>query len=72
MEQSLPRPKQICKRFKQVRKDAGLTQPKYAKILGITRSAVNAIENERYLPSISMLQIIHKKLEIPYEWLIDG
>jgi DNA-binding XRE family transcriptional regulator len=64
--------KEICKRFRQVRKNAGLTQPQYAKILGITRSAVNAIENERYLPSIEMLRIIHKKFKLSYNWLIDG
>lgn len=63
---------EICKRFKKVRKDAGLTQPKYAKILGISRSAVNAIENQRYLPSIQMLQTIHKEFGISYDWLIDG
>jgi DNA-binding XRE family transcriptional regulator len=64
--------KEICKRFKQVRKNAGLTQPEYAKMLNITRSAVNAIENERYLPSIEMLQILHKKFKVSYNWLIDG
>lgn len=64
--------KEICKRFKQVRKNAGLTQPQYAKILDITRSAVNAIENERYLPSIQMLQTIHKEFKVSYNWLIDG
>ena len=64
--------KQICKRFKQVRLDAGLTQPEYAKKLRITRVSVNAIEHKRYAPTIETMRRMKKVFGKSYEWIIDG
>lgn len=64
--------KQICKRFKQVRIEAGLTQPEYAKKLKITRVSVNAIEHCRYLPTIENIKRMKKVFGISYEWILDG
>jgi DNA-binding XRE family transcriptional regulator len=64
--------KQICKRFKQVRLEAGLTQPEYAKKLKITRVSVNAIENFRYAPKIDTIRRMKKVFGKSYEWIIDG
>jgi DNA-binding XRE family transcriptional regulator len=64
--------KQICKRFKQVRLEAGLTQPEYAKKLKITRVSVNAIENFRYAPKIDTIRRMKKVFGKSYDWIIDG
>jgi DNA-binding XRE family transcriptional regulator len=64
--------KQICKRFKQVRIEAGLTQPEYAKKLKITRVSVNAIENFRYAPKIDTIRRMKKVFGKSYDWIIDG
>lgn len=63
---------QICKRFKQVRLEAGLTQPQYAKKLKITRVSVNAIENFRYAPTIDTIKRMKKVFGLTYDWIIDG
>jgi DNA-binding XRE family transcriptional regulator len=62
----------ICARFKQVRIDAGLTQPQYAKKLKITRVSVNAIENFRYQPSIDTIKRMKKVFGLTYDWIIEG
>jgi DNA-binding XRE family transcriptional regulator len=64
--------KQICKRFKQVRLEAGLTQPEYAKILKMTRESVNAIENFRYAPKLATIRLMKKHFGKSYDWIIDG
>lgn len=63
---------QICKRFKKVRLEAKLTQPQYAAKLGLTRSAVNAIENLRYCPSVETIRKIKKVFDKSYDWILDG
>lgn len=63
---------QICKRFKKVRLEAKLTQPKFAAKLDLTRSAVNAIEHFRYCPSVETIKKIKKVFNKSYDWILDG
>lgn len=62
----------ICKRFKQVRLEAGLTQISFAERLKMTRAAVNAIEHFRYCPGVETLFLIKKHFGKSYDWLIEG
>jgi transcriptional regulator with XRE-family HTH domain len=64
--------KEICDRFKQIRKQAGLTQPEYGEKIGLTRVTVNAIENYRQLPTINTLKRIKEVFGVSYNWLIEG
>lgn len=64
--------KPLCKRFKIIRNEAGLTQEQYAEHLQITRSAVNAIEHFRYTPTLDIIVAIHKKFKRSYEFIIEG
>lgn len=63
---------QICRRFKKLRAETGLTQPEFGKGLKLTRSAVNAIEQGRYCPSIETIKLIKKKFNKSYDWIIEG
>lgn len=62
----------LCDRFKQIRLEAGLTQPEYATKLKMTRSSVNAIEHYRYSPSISTIMKLKKNFGRSYNWIIEG
>jgi transcriptional regulator with XRE-family HTH domain len=48
----------IGARIKYLRKRAGLSQPKYARILGLSQSAISEIENG-YEPGVSRPRDIH-------------
>lgn len=72
MKQLVTGADQICKRFKQVRKEAGLTQVEFGEKLNITRQSVCAIELCRYCPSVDTIREIKKKFGRSYEWMIDG
>jgi DNA-binding XRE family transcriptional regulator len=63
---------ELCKRVKAIRDRAGLTQPEFADELGITRVAINAIENERYNPGLDLLRALKEKFNLSYDYLIDG
>lgn len=63
---------ELCKRFRQIRKDLNLTQPEFAEALGTTRVAINAIEHHVYNPGLDFLRTIRRKYNIPYDYIIDG
>lgn len=62
----------ICKRFRDIRKNLGLTQPEYAEVLGTTRVAVNAIEHGRYNPGLELLKELRSQYHYSYDYIIDG
>ena len=41
-------------RVKELRKARGLRQEDVAKLLGVTRQTINAIENDKYDPTLSL------------------
>ncbi len=54
-------------RLKQLREAFGLTQEQLGKIIGVSRQAINAIETEKYEPSIwlayDISKVFHKSIE---------
>ncbi len=56
--------------IKKCRKEKGLTQKKLALMANISRSYLADVENERYNPSLDVLQSIAKGLEITAQQLL--
>ena len=52
---------------RKLRKDEGLTQQDLAGQLGVSRQTVNAIENERYDPSLSLALRMARIFSLPVE-----
>ncbi|AKL96122.1 transcriptional regulator XRE family [Clostridium aceticum] len=53
--------------IKKLRKDVGLRQEDMAKSLGVTRQTINAIENEKYSPSLELAFAIAELFELKIE-----
>lgn len=51
------------------RKALGLTQGDLANRLGVTRQTINAVENEKYNPSLELAMKLAKLLRSPVEEL---
>lgn len=62
----------ICKRMKEIRIDNRLTQVEMAKVIGLTPSAVSAIENGSYTPNFTVLKKMKSQLGVSYAYIIDG
>jgi transcriptional regulator with XRE-family HTH domain len=62
----------LCRRVKDIRLSAGLTQPQFADQLLTTRVSINAIENGRYNPGLGLLRNLKDKYKLSYDYLIDG
>ncbi|MBP3271129.1 MAG: helix-turn-helix transcriptional regulator [Ruminococcus sp.] len=56
-------------RLKDLRKANRLTQDELAKALGVTRQTINAIENEKYNPTLELALRLAKYLNMPVEQL---
>lgn len=54
-------------RIKQLRKQAGLRQEDMAKLLGVSRQTIIAIENEKYNPTLELAMKIAKLLSYRVE-----
>ncbi|MDF3002211.1 MAG: putative transcriptional regulator [Bacillota bacterium] len=54
-------------RIKELRKNLGLRQEDMASQLGVTRQTINAIENNKYNPTLDLAMKIAKLLELPVE-----
>ena len=54
-------------RVKELRKARGLRQE--AKLLGVTRQTINAIENDKYDPTLALGMKLARLLEVPVEEL---
>lgn len=65
-------PKGIAVRLREIRIDARLTQKEMAKLTGISSGSVGALENGLYTPNFDVLRAIHKKLNVSYDYIIDG
>lgn len=54
-------------RLKELREALGLTQEQLGKLIGVSRQAINAIETEKYEPSIwlayDISKVFHKSIE---------
>ena len=62
----------INKRIREVRVSNNLTQVEMGKIVGMSSSAIGAIENCLYTPNFRVLRVLKKKLGVSYDFIIDG
>ena len=56
-------------RIRELRKAAGLRQEDLARELGVTRQTINAIENNKYDPTLSLAFRLARELEITVDSL---
>lgn len=59
-------------RVKEVRKTLGLTQPQFARPLGVRATAISLIENEDRALTEQMTKAICREYKVSYEWLKTG
>ena len=63
---------QMRNRLKALRLEKGWSQGELATQLGVSRQTVNAIENERYDPSLPLAFVIAKLLDKSIEEIFQG
>ena len=56
-------------KIKELRKARNITQDDLAKELNVTRQTINAIENEKYNPTLELALRLARFLDIPVEEL---
>lgn len=56
-------------RVKEMRKERGLTQDELAKALKVSRQTINAIENNKYNPTLELAMKLAKYIRLPVEEL---
>ena len=56
-------------RIRELRKAAGLRQEDLARELGVTRQTINAIENNKYDPTLSLAFRLARELEMTVDGL---
>ena len=54
-------------RVKELRKEKGYTQEELAEIIGVSRQTVNAIEKQKFDPSLNTAFKMAKLFELPIE-----
>lgn len=61
-------------RIKELRKLAGLRQEDLAERMGVTRQTINAIENEKYNPTLELAMKLAQLFHTPVEelFLLDA
>ena len=56
-------------RIRELRKKLGVRQEDIANTLGVTRQTINAIENEKYNPTLELAMKLGKLLKTPVDEL---
>lgn len=62
----------INDRVKTLRKELGLTLEKFGEHLGVKKSTLSNIENNRYGVTEQMIKLIIREFNVDYEWLVNG
>ncbi|VBB06476.1 Hypothetical protein LUCI_1708 [Lucifera butyrica] len=62
----------IIKRIKQIRAEAGLSQERLAKRIGVSPGNVSSWESGAALPGALALKSIHENLGYSIDWLLTG
>lgn len=57
-------------RLRQIRKDMGMSQDEFAKILGTSKQALSRYENLQHSPKVSMVQEYAKKLNVSIDYML--
>ena len=55
--------------LRELRRQRGMTQDELAKALGVSRQTINAIENDKYNPTLELAMRLAKYVNIPVESL---
>jgi putative transcriptional regulator len=58
-------------RVRDLRSDRGLTQQQLGAAMGVSRQTINAIEKERYTPSLPLAMALGRFFSIPVEEIFD-
>ena len=58
-------------RIKGLRKRSGISQEELAKLCGVSRQTINAIENDKYDPSLSLAFCLAKTLGVTVDELFE-
>lgn len=58
-------------RIKELRKLSGISQGELAKLCGVSRQTINAIENDKYDPSLSLAFCLAKTLGVTVDELFE-
>ncbi|NLA26779.1 MAG: helix-turn-helix transcriptional regulator [Firmicutes bacterium] len=56
-------------RIRELRKGLGMRQEDLAREVGVTRQTINAIENEKYNPTLILAMRLGRLLKVPVEEL---
>ncbi len=59
-------------RVRALREDQGWSQERLATELGVSRQTINAIENDRYDPSLPLAFKIARLFRLPIEKIFEG
>lgn len=62
----------INKRFREIRLNSRLTQAEMGELVGLASGSIGAIEQGLYTPNFSVIRILKQKLNVSYDYLIDG
>lgn len=62
----------IGERIKQAREEAGLSQSRLAKLIGVTRNAVSLWENDENDPATDKIRPLAEYLDKSPDWIISG
>ena len=54
-------------RIEEIRKERGIRQEEFAKVLGVSRQTISSLENGRYNPSIQLAFKIARYFDMPIE-----
>ena len=57
-------------RIEQIRKDRGIRQDEFAKIMGVSRQTISSLETGRYNPSIFLAYKIAKYFDMTIEEVV--
>lgn len=63
---------ELAARIRQIRENAGLTQEKFAELLGITLSAYKKIESAENQISLDGLRKLEKELKVSSDYILFG
>lgn len=58
-------------RIKQLRKEAGYSQEELAKKCAVSRQTINAIENDKYDPTLALAFFLAKELKTTVDELFE-
>lgn len=62
----------VASRLRDIRIENRLTQKEMADLIHMASGSVGALENGLYTPNFDVLRVLKKKLNVSYDYIIDG